>query len=213
MDLEIQRAALAQFHDAHAGDGMLYVVAGRAVTSRFLPAPSPPAKPAPVERKLHFQPRRWWGEPTGFDLLGGGSALYYEAVFQASAGPGLAGTIGKWVIDDFGDLVEVRAWRGRLGDISEYFFVQAERDARARRLMDYWCRRQALVELREHFEEAFVSGEPDGFRFFVATAKGSMSIEISPAWLRDRYRSSIGQVLGACSSDARIDARGRLEPP
>lgn len=213
MDIETQMAASAQFHDAHPGDGMLYVIVGKAVTSRFLPAPSPPARLAPLERKLHFGPKRWWGEPTGFDFLGGGSALYYEALCQASAGQDRAGTIGKFVVDDFGDLVEVRAWRGRLGDIFEYFLVQAERDGRARRLMDYWCRRQALVELREHFEEAFVTGEPDGFRFFVATAKESMSIEISPAWLRDRYRSSIGQVLGACSSDARIDDRGRLERP
>ena len=211
MDIETQMAASAQFHDAHPGDGMLYVIVGRAVTSRFLPSPSPPARPAPVERKLHFGPKRWWGEPTGFDFLGGGSALYYEALCQASAGPDRAGTMGKFVADDFGDLVEVRGWRGRLGDISEYFLGQEQRVARARRLMDYWCRRQALVELRDHFEEAFVSVETNGFRFFVATAKGSMSIEISPVWLQDRYRRSIGRVLGDCSRDARIDDQGRLE--
>ena len=56
---------------------------------------------------------------TKFDHLGGGSAIYYEALVDETRGSEPSRWLGKWVIDDFGDLVEVRDWRGPLGDISE----------------------------------------------------------------------------------------------
>ena len=166
-----QARALALFSDAQIGDGKMYVVVGQTVTSRFSPRsqdtqaqPAPPASP----RHSHRTPRRWWGDVTRFDHSGGGSAIYYEALVDGTSGPERARWFGKWVVDEFGSLVEVHEWRVHLGDISDYLLLDAQRTARARRLMDYWCRRQALAELQEHFAPATVTVQHDRWLFVVA---------------------------------------------
>ena len=209
---ELQASALTQFSDAHRGDGMLYVVVGQTVISRFSPWPQEAQTypPTSAHRNVPRPPQRWWGDVTKFDFFGGGSAIYYEGrVDDEPGGNEPAGWLGKWVVDDFGSLVEVRHWRGKLGDISEYLLLEAKRTARARRMMDYWCRRQALAELREHFSPATVTVLPDKWLFTVDGPDSETSLEISPVWLRDRYRSTIGQVLGpGWSGHGRIDHNG-----
>jgi len=209
---EAQATALAQFSDAHAGDGMLYVVVGQVVTSRFSPWPQETQDQrtlAPAPRNFHEAPRRWWGDVTKFDHFGGGSAIYYEALVDEVPGSEPARWFAKWVVDEFGSLVEVPNWRGHLGDTSEYLLLGAKRIARARRLMDYWCRRQALAELQEHFAPATVTVQPDGWLFIVAGLESATSVEISPAWLRNRYRCSIDRVLGpGWTGHGRIDGSG-----
>ena len=103
----------------------MYVVVGQTVTTRFSPRlhetqTRRPQQPPP--RQFHATPRRWWGDVTKFDDLGGGSAIYYEALVDETRGLEGGRWLGKWVVDGYGDLVEVRDWRGHLGDISECLF-------------------------------------------------------------------------------------------
>ena len=56
MDCRTQVAASTQFPDARAGDGMIYVVVGHAVRSRFVPATATPGKSTAIGRKFHFPP-------------------------------------------------------------------------------------------------------------------------------------------------------------